>query len=100
MLEKNPKVQPTESVEAALAQVHINRHERAKTLVANAHALQQVLTGRSPYSKIVTKYLAPLLGDEGFLGRAIPSCKASHRVYRLPLPQRRRLVPFDDELPA
>ncbi|UQC81979.1 FAD binding domain-containing protein [Colletotrichum lupini] len=100
MLEKNPKSQPTEIVEAALAQVHINRHERAKTLVANAHTLQQVLTGRSPYSKIVTKYLVPLLGDEGFLGTAVPICKASHRVYRLPLPQRRRLVPFDDELPA
>ncbi|KAK1461801.1 FAD binding domain-containing protein [Colletotrichum cuscutae] len=100
MLEKNPKSQPTEIVEAALAQVHMNRHERAKTLVANAHTLQQVLTGRSPYSKIVTKYLVPLLGDEGFLGTAVPICKASHRVYRLPLPQRRRLVPFDDELPA
>ncbi|KAK1710565.1 hypothetical protein CaCOL14_004516 [Colletotrichum acutatum] len=100
MLEKNPKAQSTEIVEAALAQVHINRHERAKTLVANAHTLQQVLTGRSPYSKIVTKYLVPILGDEGFLGTAVPICKASHRVYRLPLPQRRRLVPFDDELPA
>ncbi|KAL2882282.1 hypothetical protein SGCOL_002551 [Colletotrichum sp. CLE4] len=100
MLEKNPKAQPTEVVEAALAQVHVNRHDRAKTLVANAHTLQQVLTGRSPYSKIVTKYLVPLLGDEGFLGAAVPICKASRRVYRIPLPKRRRLVPFDDELPA
>ncbi|KXH64083.1 FAD binding domain-containing protein [Colletotrichum salicis] len=53
MLEKHPKAQPTEVVEAALAQVHVNRHDRAETLVANAHTLQRVLTGRSPYSKIL-----------------------------------------------
>lgn len=100
MLEKNPKSHSANDVECALAKVHSNRHARAKNLVQQAHQLQMILTGRSPVSEIVIKYLMPLLRDDGFLNTAVPICKASHRVYRLPVPKRHRLVPFDDELPA
>ncbi|KZL77439.1 FAD binding domain-containing protein [Colletotrichum tofieldiae] len=100
MLEKNPKSQSAEVVENALAQVHANRHARAKKLVAEGHQLQQILTGRSPISKPVIKYLIPVLKENGFLNTAVPICKASHHVHKLPMPKRPRLVPFDDELPA
>ncbi|CCF41015.1 FAD binding domain-containing protein [Colletotrichum higginsianum] len=100
MLERNPKSQSAAVVEEALAQVHANRHARAKDLVASGHQLQQVLTGRSPVSKPVINYLIPLMKEDGFLGTAVPICKASHHVHRLPMPNRPRLVPFDDELPA
>ncbi|TDZ19491.1 FAD-dependent monooxygenase andE [Colletotrichum orbiculare MAFF 240422] len=99
MLEKNQK--PSEAaVEAALAQVHTHRHERAVNLVAEAHQLQMILTGRSPMSKVVVNYLMPILGEEVFLKVAIPIAAASHRINRLPVPKRFRLVPFNDELPA
>lgn len=99
MLEMNSKPSETE-VQSALAQVHINRHGRAVDLVAQAHRLQGILTGRSPVSKLVTNYLRPILGQEYFLKIAIPIAAASHRIKRLPVPKRSRLVPFDDELPA
>ncbi|OHW98159.1 FAD binding domain-containing protein [Colletotrichum incanum] len=100
MLEKNPKSQSAEVIESALAQVHANRHARAKNLVAQGHQLQQILTGRSPISKPVIKYLMPVLREDGFLNTAVPICKASHHVHKLPVPKRSRIVPFDDELPA
>ncbi|TDZ68370.1 FAD-dependent monooxygenase andE [Colletotrichum trifolii] len=99
ILEKNRK--PSEAaVEAALAQVHTHRHERAVNLVAEAHQLQMILTGRSPMSKVVVNYLMPILGEEVYLKVAIPIAAASHRIKRLPVPKRFRLVPFNDELPA
>ncbi|GKT41102.1 FAD-dependent monooxygenase andE [Colletotrichum spaethianum] len=100
MLEKNPKSQSPEVVEHALAQVQANRHARAKKLVSEGHQLQQILTGRSPISKPVLKYLIPILKEDGFVGTALPICKASHHVLKLPMPKRSRIVPFDDELPA
>ncbi|KAF6803744.1 FAD binding domain protein [Colletotrichum sojae] len=100
MLEKNPK-NPTEAeVVKALSKVHENRHARAKALVSQAHQLQMILTGRSPVSKLVTKFLMPILGDDAFLKVAVPIAAASHRIERLPVPKRLRIVPFDDELPA
>ncbi|OLN86855.1 FAD-dependent urate hydroxylase 4 [Colletotrichum chlorophyti] len=100
MLEKHPKAQSIEIVEETLAQVHRNRHARAKSLVQQAHQLQMILTGRSPISKPVIEFLVPLLGQDAFLQTAIPICAASHHVHRLPMPKRHRLVPFNDELPA
>lgn len=99
MLEKNPKPSE-EEVESALAQVHINRYERAVDLVSQAHELQMIMTGRSPVSKLVTEFLMPILGPEAFLKIAIPIAAASHRIKRLPVPKRFRIVPFNDELPA
>lgn len=99
MLEKNPKPSEAE-VESALAQVHINRHKRAVDLVAQAHQLQMIVTGRSPVSNLVTEYLMPLLGPEAFLKIAIPIAAASQRIKKLPVPKRFRIVPFNDELPA
>lgn len=99
ILERNPKPSEAE-VESALAQVHINRHERAVNLVSQAHQLQMIVTGRSPVSKLVTEFLMPILGPEAFLKIAIPIAAASQRIKRLPVPKRFRLVPFNDELPA
>lgn len=99
MLEKNPKPSEAE-VEATLAQVHINRHKRAVSLVSQAHHLQMIMTGRSPVSKLVTDYLMPMMGPEAFLKIAIPIAAASQRIKRLPVPKRFRIVPFNDELPA
>ncbi|KAL3300790.1 hydroxylase [Colletotrichum asianum] len=102
LLEKYPDVDqlPTDLVEGAVAQVHAIRYHRAKKLVSEGHNLQQILTGRSPFSKIVTQYLVPILKEDGFLNVALPIFKAGPRVEKLAMPKRARLVPFDDELPA
>ncbi|KAJ0355425.1 hypothetical protein COL154_011356 [Colletotrichum chrysophilum] len=102
LLEKYPDVDQlsTDLVEGAVAQVHAIRYHRAKKLVSEGHNLQQILTGRSPFSKIVTQYLVPILKEDGFLNVALPIFKAGPRVEKLAMPKRARLVPFDDELPA
>ncbi|KAK2729707.1 FAD binding domain protein [Colletotrichum kahawae] len=102
LLEKYPEAEKrsTDLVEGAIAQVHAIRYHRAKKLVSEGHNLQQILTGRSPFSKIVTQYLVPILKEDGFLNVALPIFKAGPRVEKLALPKRARLVPFDDELPA
>ncbi|KAI8244396.1 FAD-dependent monooxygenase andE [Colletotrichum sp. SAR 10_77] len=102
LLEKYPDVEQlsTDLVEGAVAQVHAIRYHRAKKLVSEGHNLQQVLTGRSPFSKIVTQYLVPILKEDGFLNVALPIFKAGPRVEKLAMPKRARLVPFDDDLPA
>ncbi|KAF4844031.1 FAD-dependent monooxygenase andE [Colletotrichum siamense] len=102
LLEKYPGVKQlsTDLVENAVAQVHAIRYHRAKKLVSEGHNLQQILTGRSPFSKIVTQYLVPILKEDGFLNVALPIFKAGPRVEKLTMPKRGRLVPFDDELPA
>ncbi|KAJ5004109.1 FAD-dependent monooxygenase andE [Colletotrichum sp. SAR 10_66] len=102
LLEKYPDVDQlsTDLVEGAVAQVHAIRYHRAKKLVSEGHNLQQILTGRSPFSKIVTQYLVPILKEDGFLNVALPIFKAGPRVEKLAMPKRVRLVPFDDELPA
>ncbi|KAF9876991.1 FAD binding domain protein [Colletotrichum karsti] len=100
MLEKS-KDKPSETeIVNALAQVHENRHARAKDLVKQAHGLQMIMTGRSPLSKLVLNVVMPILGEEAFLRTVTPIATASHHVERLPLPKRSRLVPFDDELPT
>ncbi|KAJ0275259.1 hypothetical protein Brms1b_006614 [Colletotrichum noveboracense] len=102
LLEKYPDVDQlsTDLVEGSVAQVHAIRYHRAKKLVSEGHNLQQILTGRSPFSKIVTQYLVPILKEDGFLNVALPIFKAGPRVEKLAMPKRARLVPFDDELPA
>ncbi|EQB57848.1 FAD binding domain-containing protein [Colletotrichum gloeosporioides Cg-14] len=102
LLEKYPDVEQlsTDLVEGTVAQVHAIRYHRAKKLVSEGHNLQQILTGRSPFSKIVTQYLVPILKEDGFLNVALPIFKAGPRVEKLAMPKRARLVPFDDELPA
>ncbi|KAI8302434.1 FAD-dependent monooxygenase andE [Colletotrichum sp. SAR11_240] len=102
LLEKHQDVEQlsTDLVEGAVAQVHAIRYHRAKKLVSEGHNLQQILTGRSPFSKIVTQYLVPILKEDGFLNVALPIFKAGPRVEKLAMPKRGRLVPFDDELSA
>ncbi|KAL3418739.1 FAD binding domain-containing protein [Phlyctema vagabunda] len=90
----------SEQVESALAEVHTHRFERAQRLVREANTLQLTLSQRRPFSGLIMKYLAPLVGPNAFVDVVIPICVEATKIQGIPVPERVLFVPFEDELPV
>jgi hypothetical protein len=100
MLEKSPDCLSGEDVVSALSEVHERRHKHTKRLVDQAHVLQTLISQRRPFSSFILKYVMPLIGLNTLIDVIVPTCVEAPKIEKLPVPKRRRFIPFKDELPA
>lgn len=90
-----------EEVLAIFRQTQSARHAREKMLVARAHEQQALSAYENPLlSSFMWNVVTPLAGEQSILNQYSTPIVGAARLKRLPVPQRAREIPFDDELPA
>ncbi|KAH6649045.1 FAD binding domain protein [Truncatella angustata] len=88
-------------IEEIFDQTQSARHERERLLVADAHRLQALSAyENSTLSTLVWNIIGPIMGDELILSIWTNPMVGGARLEQLPIPWRKRIVPFTDELPA
>ncbi|KAK7756873.1 hypothetical protein SLS62_000889 [Diatrype stigma] len=73
---------------------------RTKQLILNGTMLQQFDAMESVLSPLIVRFVIPNLTDDAALSVIGVNASQGQRVEALPVPQRDRYVPYDDELPA
>lgn len=87
-------------VEEVFSRVLSIRHERAKTFVKTAHQTQSLMAKEKPLLSKILMRLDSLKGIDAGIDRMGIICRPAVRIDKLPIPNRPRVVPYDDELPA
>ncbi|KAH7304768.1 FAD binding domain protein [Stachybotrys elegans] len=91
----------TPELVAAFRQTQHRRHERAHMIVDAAHEVQFIMAHENPLvSYLAMAVVLPNAGNELMLTKLGDIFSGGSSIRHLPMPNRRREVPFNDELPA
>ncbi|KAI6353446.1 hypothetical protein MCOR25_008993 [Pyricularia grisea] len=87
-------------IEAVFRETQTVREKRAEFLKQDAKKQQAFNAPGSSFGLLITRLVSPLLSTEDTIENTALGCIDGVRVQRLPVPFRRRFLPFIDELPA
>ncbi|KAJ3550354.1 hypothetical protein NM208_g23 [Fusarium decemcellulare] len=90
-----------DDISDAFAEMQDARHVRAERIVFASHLQQSLVAFEKPgLSKFVWQLLVPLKGDEASLSLFGLTLARASRLKSLPIKDRPRAIPYNDELPA
>jgi hypothetical protein len=87
-----------EEISQLFANVQREREDRVSSLVKDAHARQRVECMDSPLLKLAVKYLVPYYPEWLVMYRWTHTFSPAPALKMLPLPNKKHVVPFYDEL--
>lgn len=76
------------------------RESRTKHLIDHATKMQSLDAMESVFAPLVVRFVIPNLTYDSVLAIVGENCVQGQRIESLPVPQRDRYVPYDDELPT
>ncbi|KAI0393710.1 FAD/NAD(P)-binding domain-containing protein [Xylariaceae sp. FL0594] len=90
-----------DEIKTVFSHVQDTRHQRAEFTIAASHELQALVAMENPWlAKVALNVLLPLAGKHNFFRELSGRIVGASRLKHLPVPSRRRAIPYDHELPA
>jgi hypothetical protein len=90
----------TKDIQDIFAHAQNAQQERTQGVLTRGTMLQQSDAMESPLAPLIVKYLVPHITDDAALAIVGVNAAGGQRIESIPMPNRYRYVPYDDELPA
>lgn len=97
---KHVEYPSTKDFQEVFAETQHTRENRTHSLLEQSTKMQQLDAMESPFSPLIVRYLLPNLTGDAFFSPVSANVVQGPQCEFLPIPQRSRYVPYNDELPA
>lgn len=90
----------TTDFQRVFAKAQSAQEDRSRELILSATMKQRFDAMQSVFAPLIVKFVMPRLSDDVALSMDSARAITGQRIESLPMPQRKRYVPYNDELPA